>query len=265
MEFYGYDIQQGFLEELLATAVPMATTMANQDIDDDLCNNIINGCWNHQLDYMAHSSVGADDVIIPHHHHNHYNYQSSSSFEGCSNYFLADDNNHHPRSVNSSTSSFDDLLLYSSNNNNSSSFGSDDLLLLSPQLPAPAPAQAQAEVDMPSFLPSLEEDNSYYVSNLEETRVPYKMEPPTSSTTTTMTTPAHHHNQSAVTFSSMGGCGDGVVLSEIRNKSNKKKPNGQPSKNLMAERRRRKRLNERLSMLRSVVPKISKVLKLLIN
>ncbi|KAH1213126.1 Transcription factor bHLH93 [Glycine max] len=44
---------------------------------------------------------------------------------------------------------------------------------------------------------------------------------------------------------------------ERKNRSNKLQ--GQPSKNLMAERRRRKRLNDQLSMLRAIVPKISKV------
>ncbi|CAH9121738.1 unnamed protein product [Cuscuta epithymum] len=51
----------------------------------------------------------------------------------------------------------------------------------------------------------------------------------------------------------------GSFSPEDDKKLKNKKLGGQPSKNLMAERRRRKRLNDRLSMLRSIVPKISRM------
>lgn len=51
----------------------------------------------------------------------------------------------------------------------------------------------------------------------------------------------------------------GKAAESVQIGGGKGKKKGMPAKNLMAERRRRKKLNDRLYMLRSVVPKISKV------
>ncbi|KAI4321459.1 hypothetical protein MLD38_034835 [Melastoma candidum] len=56
------------------------------------------------------------------------------------------------------------------------------------------------------------------------------------------------------------GEGPEIVFAAAGERKNRgRKPEGQCSKNLMAERRRRKRVNDRLAMLRSIVPKISRV------
>ncbi|RDY09913.1 Transcription factor bHLH93, partial [Mucuna pruriens] len=103
----------------------------------------------------------------------------------------------------------------------------------------PLPELDTGNDDPPPLPPSLEdEDIGFHDNNFEETKSDCKVE----------------EQGTEISLFNIGMYDD-----DGERKPKSKKQQGQPSKNLMAERRRRKRLNDRLSMLRSIVPKISKM------
>ncbi|KAG5019546.1 hypothetical protein AAZX31_06G157600 [Glycine max] len=72
-------------------------------------------------------------------------------------------------------------------------------------------------------------------------------------------TESNYNNVSEGNTGKNGGVSSNANSTVITGLDQKGKKKGMPAKNLMAERRRRKKLNDRLYMLRSVVPKISKM------
>ncbi|KAK7360948.1 hypothetical protein VNO77_02969 [Canavalia gladiata] len=118
-------------------------------------------------------------------------------------------------------------------------FGSDGFTM-PPQLDTPYTTRNDND---PPALPSVEDEENGILGSdektLEERKSGCKVE--------------EQQGTEIVPLFNIGMCDDG------ERKPKSKKLEGQPSKNLMAERRRRKRLNDRLSMLRSIVPKISKM------